>query len=363
MNYGTMFFMFLIASSSASAWNIYTQEHICEKAVEQIWNTAVADNCLPRMNSKFIETICREVYEVKGPDYYNSCMNLVNDKTFLHPSEIPPTLFKDTTLHYDYSSCPAAPGPTLRMLCGNRDDHPASDLAEVWFKRAEQANEICLRVYDFCIGAHYYADSENPLNQMKNVRERDCKAPLMNMVDDRLRANDDNWQASKRCRFEGVEYEQTLSITDERITNIIAALYERGVNLSELSFKQQSKVVLLANSIDFDLGFNFYNYLLTRNVDIVRSTAEEFLAYQYSPYVIILGGQNAPEGVGEVVRTVLTNEEQENLIASPVNTIAAEKGDVWKLGQKVWVLAGYDRFLTQNVSESNRELVYKQIRA
>lgn len=362
MKIKTALILLVLIASSVPAWNTYTQEYMCDIAIEEIYNSAIVANCLPKRSSKFLESFCKEVFTIKGAETYNDCINMIQDRNFMHPAEMPALLFNDSELHHDYSKCPAKPGPSLRRICGSKDDHPALDNAEMWFKMAEKADDVCLAVYDFCVGAHYYADSENPMNQLKNVDIDRCRNPLMNMVDERLMARDDNWQVYKRCGFTGFEFEQNIYIRDERITRIISELVARGQNMSEKTLTSATKAVFLANSIDFDLSFNLFNFLRTRNIDIIHSTADEFTKYQYEKHIIILGGQNAPEGVGGIVRTVLTSQEQNQLISSPDQTLVAEKTDIWKMGQTVWVLAGYDRFLTQNVSEDSKDMILGKIK-
>jgi hypothetical protein len=67
-----------------------------------------------------------------------------------------------------------------------------------------------------------------------------------------------------------------------------------------------------------------------------------------STYIVILGGNKAPEGVGDIVDTVLSDQEKSDISKDKRMLI---KLNVWKEGQMVVFLAGPDREKTREVCQ------------
>lgn len=351
--------LILLIIGTVSAWNPYTKRYICETAVKEVWGSPAITNCLTMKSSKSIRGFCDAVYDVKGVQLHRECLNSLRGHEFFHASEIPEKLFNDSELHHDYSKCPARPGPAKHFICGDKEDKAAQEQADIWFNESLRAGDLCLRIYEFCIGANYYSDSEDPLNQMMKEDEDQCRLPLWGMVDERLMSANRDWSVHKRCKFVNLNYEQDIWISSERVDGIIEWLIDKGENISKASLAGGGQVVLLANSIDFELAFTFFESLRDKGVHVTHITPDDFTQHMYEDNIIILGGQNAPEGVGDIVRTILTSEERAYLVESPDRKVASKKESVWKEDQNVWILAGYDRHLTQNVSIESVNLVYQ----
>ncbi len=104
-------------------------------------------------------------------------------------------------------------------------------------------------------------------------------------------------------------------------------------------------VVILANDIDWDIKGDLLGAQLENlGFSVKRVTAAQFDAYKQSPFVIILGGPDAYDGVGAYVREALTADEQNSIRTGTRGIII--KSDVWSNGQVVLVLAGPDRWGT-----------------
>jgi hypothetical protein len=100
------------------------------------------------------------------------------------------------------------------------------------------------------------------------------------------------------------------------------------------------KIVVISNSIDHSPELIEY---LQGKVDVIAITAEELPLYQSYQYYVILGGPEAPEGVGEVVQGVLSVQEQEYLR----NTTEYNLFIRVKNGKTYFVFAGADREQTK----------------
>ena len=125
-------------------------------------------------------------------------------------------------------------------------------------------------------------------------------------------------------------------------------------------------VLLVANSIDSVLATDFLAYLDENNIDAtsVNATGLTESAKVENRLIIILGGPDAPEGIGELVSGILTEEE-----ASKVRGAGSELFTVkydtytyrYSAKQKVIILAGSDRVATQASAMNSREEIKAKI--
>jgi len=132
---------------------------------------------------------------------------------------------------------------------------------------------------------------------------------------------------------------------------------EKGESYVELVVAcERPYIVLLANSIDYALAGDFISYLENKGTYVKRINASEFANYREEKFIVILGGPDAPEGVGEIVKEYLTKEEQSFLRTKGsrkmhVKTVQAttQTGE-----QKIFIFAGSDRNETKKAHEENR---------
>jgi hypothetical protein len=120
------------------------------------------------------------------------------------------------------------------------------------------------------------------------------------------------------------------------------------------------RLVLLANSIDYSLSSNLTALLKAHGIGITYINATNFSSYNTSKFVVILGGPDAYEGVGEIVREVLDEGEQ-GWLREKGNRGMYVKTNVWAMGQTVMVIAGSDREHTMLAVEENRLEVKKKV--
>ena len=73
------------------------------------------------------------------------------------------------------------------------------------------------------------------------------------------------------------------------------------------------EVTILANSIDLKLAKEFVDYLEDNGITVYLVDKTNFSDYNKKLYIIILGGQEAPEGVGEIVSEILTEDEKSEI--------------------------------------------------
>jgi len=349
----------LMMAGAASGWGQSTQEHICNEAVKRAWGEGVVSECLPRGNSEFLMDFCKILHSVQ-PEAYQPCVYAVQDQKMIHPAVMPYELFNDSDMHYDYSSCPIRPGIARLLLCSDPSKDFASSKAREWFSRAGNSSDVCVRAYELCIGSNYLADSKMPLRQVvPGQRQNKCRTELEAMVDDKISGGYAGWRVSSRCTFDRSSYEQYFSVTADMIDKIIDEVADVAGNMSKKPFNAGNQVILLSNAIDYELT-PIQSYLTGRGVDVITSNANDFPSNQYKKFIIILGGQNAPE-VGEITGTLLGDKEKSYLLSSPESRMVSIKQDVWTQGQTVWILAGYDEQMTQQVTQERQAEIYYNI--
>lgn len=121
--------------------------------------------------------------------------------------------------------------------------------------------------------------------------------------------------------------------------------------------KSQNSIVLLANSIDFEENADFYGFLTNSGINVIYAGADNFSDYKGEKFIVILGGQNAPEGIGEIVNGLLSEDEKESLLESTTSKKMFTKTNVWEQGQVVRILAGYEKEQTREMADERKDKV------
>lgn len=120
-----------------------------------------------------------------------------------------------------------------------------------------------------------------------------------------------------------------------------------------LSFVTDS-IVVVSNSIDYSPELIEY---LEQDFTVIAITAEQFPEYSQYQYFIVLGGPDAPEGVGDIVKNVLSKREQEFLRETEEYNLFIRVKD----GKSYFVLAGADREQTNLAVTDLKDDVLKYI--
>ena len=117
----------------------------------------------------------------------------------------------------------------------------------------------------------------------------------------------------------------------------------------------------MANSIDLGYAQGFVEYLRANGDNIIVSNASDFQRLRYNDKIIALGGQNAPEGVGEVTSSLLFSEEKDQLLAPQAAKMFVKEG-IWTTGQRVLVLAGNEAQDTGQACSENQQKVLDEVK-
>jgi hypothetical protein len=113
----------------------------------------------------------------------------------------------------------------------------------------------------------------------------------------------------------------------------------------------QPRMVALANPIDSAHAAGLWAALNESGIEVVRADSASFEIVRDAPYVLLLGGQNSPGGVGAVVGGLLTENEKESLLV-PGAKLASVREGAYASGQKAYIFAGYSAEDTAKAWES-----------
>ncbi len=130
--------------------------------------------------------------------------------------------------------------------------------------------------------------------------------------------------------------------------------YIEPSEINATSQEPRPSVVVLSNSIDRAMASDFFTFLDAQGIDVIHSTAGDFDQYKDKSFIVILGGPDAPEGVGEIVQGRLTMTEG-NSIREEGAVKKFSKSNVWAWSQSVTILAGAGRQQTQKAHETYGE--------
>jgi len=355
-----------LLSRPASAWGPFATKFVCNEAIKFSWGVEAAAECLPSTDRATLEEFCGMVYDVMGSEYETKCLSSMKNGSFPHPALMSYEVFKDSKNHFDFSRCPISQGNTRMWVCGDGKS-PAKDMYGKWLKEAESAPNKCLRIYAFCVAASYYADSQSALNQVKYV-SNDCTDHIASSIDRCLMDGSSDCSASEMCRFDNFDPglgklygKEKIGESTSTLNKVITDLTPEAARLKELPYVPRKGVVLLANSIDLGYAQGFVEYLRANGVNIIVSNASDFQRLRYNDKIIALGGQNAPEGVGEVTSSLLFSEEKDQLLAPQAAKMFVKEG-IWTTGQRVLVLAGNEAQDTGQACSENQQKVLDEVK-
>lgn len=146
----------------------------------------------------------------------------------------------------------------------------------------------------------------------------------------------------------------TVSIEDDTLSILLMRCGgELSADTSRMSvFAPFREVLLVCNSIDYELtGKELKSILTEKGYRVRRITPDEFDIYRwFSPKIILLGGHESPEGMGEIVERVLTETEMRMIEKTGPYLFAHDNIDFRK--QSMIVLAGKDREGTHDITLS-----------
>lgn len=155
-----------------------------------------------------------------------------------------------------------------------------------------------------------------------------------------------------RDRWIAVLGNATVSVDGNTLTIILMRCGgELSADTSKLRvFAPFRQVVLVCNSIDYELtGKELKDILEEKGYIVRRIYPDEFDVYRwFSPRIILLGGHQSPEGMGEIVATVITETEKKMIEKTGPYLFAHDDRDFKH--QSIIILAGKDREGTHDIA-------------
>ncbi len=333
----------LIAGYSA-AWGPYASRFVCHEAVKFAWGPEAVAGCLPSADAVELGQFCDAVYSVMGEEAEGRCRKAVSNGSLPHPSLVSYQLFGDAGNHYDFSRCPINEGTSRMWVCGDGSS-PAKDMYLRWIQAAESAPTLCVRLYDFCVAASYYADSESTLHQVRHIKNG-CDLDIEASIDRCMEAGTGDCGASMVCQFDNQDRglgmmfaRQKMGESSSTLGRVVANLTVEGLRLKGMPLTPRKGVVVLANSVDLPAAAEAASRLRDEGVNAIVSNASDFDRLRYNVRIVVVGGQNAPEGVGAVASHVLSQEDEALILREGASAVFVKDGE-WMQGQKVVVVAG-----------------------
>jgi rhodanese-related sulfurtransferase len=131
--------------------------------------------------------------------------------------------------------------------------------------------------------------------------------------------------------------------------------------LSTVAFATPS-VTIVGNSIDLALSRGYIDNLEASGIGATAITAADLPSHKGDANIIILGGQNSPEGIGPVVNELLSASEKKEVLSAPDAKIVVIIANAWTAKQKVTVYAGYEKEQTRKVFADAQGDIMKSLR-
>jgi cellobiose-specific phosphotransferase system component IIB len=110
---------------------------------------------------------------------------------------------------------------------------------------------------------------------------------------------------------------------------------------SKATANEKGKLIIVTNEVNYELDKDVINFIATRGVPIERVSPVDFGKYKGEKYILVLGGPNDDEGLGDIVKEVLSTDEV-NYVNQMGNRKLYLKTNKWSGDQYVLVIAGYD---------------------
>jgi hypothetical protein len=136
-----------------------------------------------------------------------------------------------------------------------------------------------------------------------------------------------------------------------RTTTTTTSSTSTSTTIGELG-RREFKAVLLSNPVDNLLATELILFLRDHGYQLSLTDASDFFLNKKEDLIIILGGHNSPEGVGEIVEGLLTEDEKNALLTDENSSQMYVKENVWSR-QKIIIFAGYDQYDTRKAWKDN----------
>jgi parallel beta-helix repeat protein len=152
----------------------------------------------------------------------------------------------------------------------------------------------------------------------------------------------------------------TTTTTSSSTTTTTKPATRGGGRSRPVEISSRENALLVANSVDYALASDFLSYIkqnkIEWNLTHPSGLSQEMMVN--NRLIIILGGPDAYDGVGDIVKEVLSDAEEEAVRQSGSQRMFVKFNvwtDMWSHKQIVIIIAGSNRDGTNKASETYRE--------
>ena len=127
-------------------------------------------------------------------------------------------------------------------------------------------------------------------------------------------------------------------------------------------YAQTTQITVVANSIDKPLFSLVENYLESNNFDIVYTTADKWEENKENSQILIIGGPDSPEGVGDIVQEFMTSNIEDKLREEKGNYGLYVYKNKYSDNQEIDIVAGFDRYDTRKAAQTEQFNLFKDMK-
>ncbi|MBU0762388.1 MAG: rhodanese-like domain-containing protein [Candidatus Altiarchaeota archaeon] len=116
------------------------------------------------------------------------------------------------------------------------------------------------------------------------------------------------------------------------------------------AYDANKSITVFVNTVDYQTSKSTLDLYGLLGYNITYVVSEGYVKHMNEPKIFILGGQNSPEGIGEIVSGILNHEEKKYLTSNPEAKRVIVVPNLWVGNQTVFVFAGYSREQTRKIA-------------
>ncbi|MFC2162327.1 hypothetical protein ACFLRF_01480 [Candidatus Altiarchaeota archaeon] len=276
-------------------------------------------------------------------EYDCGCQQVILDSVML-----PETLFRDSPRHHCHNDSLQYGNSSIDFWkTPGTSECPALGSMQAWLDRAENESG-CQLWRSIGIALHYFMDSQEFWNTVVEANKT-CVSEYEEEVGEFIRFGGDEWETC-RCG---------VCMTNAEYKSIIAEYNEKIKLLIDSRHYENPHLTILSNSIEKQNARTLETFLRLKGVNVSWKNASEISCVRADEMILILGGQNSPEGIGQIVSGILTEEEKAQVMTDKLEGKVYTKHDVWAAKQTVIIHAGYDAKNTMQTTLDGRQATLK----
>ena len=114
-------------------------------------------------------------------------------------------------------------------------------------------------------------------------------------------------------------------------------------------------LIVVATKATYQASQKWVDFLISNEVPVKHVTPQEFAKYKKEKYVVLMGGMDEPNGIKDIAKEVLTEEEFQ-WVTQEGNGDMYFKFKVWDPMQSIIVFAGANRTAAETARKDNKDV-------